>query len=97
MNNKKTKKNIKKFLNSEEGKMLNADVVKLGLSLGVIGAAAAPDDVSAGVTITHSNWFWLYGPTGGNHYSHVSHGSHSSHGSHGSHSSHGSHARGGWC
>ncbi|MCX7648569.1 MAG: His-Xaa-Ser repeat protein HxsA4, partial [Elusimicrobiales bacterium] len=81
-NNKKIKKNIKTFLNSEEGKILDSDIVKTAVALGIIGSSL-PTEANAAV---HTNYF-----DGTSHVSHASHGSHSSHGSHGSHSSHGSH------
>ena len=64
------KKNIRMFLNSEEGKMLDADIVKTGIALGIIGGAMA-DQASAAI---HSNYF-----TSNAHVSHQSHGSHGSH------------------
>ena len=87
----KVKKNIKMFLNSEEGKMLDADIVKTGLALGILGAVTADQaDAQIGWSIqTHTNRF-----TDNAHLSVLGHTSHASHGSHGSH---GSHARGGWC
>jgi len=80
----RVKKNIKMFLNSEEGKMLDADIVKAGIALGILGTAV--DAHAVGWNQAHKNYFSSSGHT-----SHQSHGSHSSHGSHGSH------ARGGWC
>lgn len=80
----KLKKNIKMFLNSEEGKMLGADIVKTGIALGILGTVV--DAQAQTWELIHNNYFDRY-----THVSHASHGSHSSHGSHGSH------ARGGWC
>ena len=55
---KKTKKAISKFLNSEEGKILNADVVKMGLTLGIVGAAAMTDpEIVAAWDMRHANYF----------------------------------------
>lgn len=51
------KKDISRFLNSEEGKILNADVVKLGVTLGIIGAAISEADVVSAETNTHRNFF----------------------------------------
>ncbi len=90
----RTGKNIRLFLNSEEGKMLDADIVKTGLALGIIGAAMA-DQANAAAISFHTNAFNETSHT--SHLSHGSHGSHGSHASHGSHGSHGSHSRGGWC
>ena len=70
----KLKKNIRMFLNSEEGKMLDADIVKAGIALGILGAAV---DAHAQAFPMHDNYFTQTG--------HVSHQSHGSHGSHGSH------------
>jgi uncharacterized membrane protein len=94
MNKKKNKiKNtIKTYLNSEEGKILDSDILKTAIALGIIGISTPDISYAQGV---HTNYTTFKA-----HYSHVSHGSHSSHGSHashGSHGSHGSHARGGWC
>ena len=81
----KLKKNIKMFLNSEEGKMLDADIVKTGIAMGIMGAALS--DASALPTpLVHANYF-----TATTHVSHMSHGSHASHSSHSSHASHASH------
>ena len=84
---KKENGKIKKFLSSEEGKMVDSDVLKTAIALGIIGAAMT-EDLSA-QNVLHTNYTAQTG-----HYSHGSHGSHASHGSHGSH---GSHSRGGWC
>ena len=64
--------------------MLDSDIVKTGLALGILGAAMVDQAVAA--DDVHTNFF---GAT--SHGSHLSHGSHGSHGYHGSHSSHGSH------
>jgi hypothetical protein len=53
----KYKKDISRFLNSEEGKILNADVVKLGVTLGIIGAAISEADVVSAATNAHRNYF----------------------------------------
>ncbi|MCR4820903.1 MAG: hypothetical protein K5838_07270 [Elusimicrobiales bacterium] len=60
---KNTKKNIKKFLNSEEGRILNSDVVKLGTTLGIVGAALSDADTLAvaGSTNQHQNYFGYAG------------------------------------
>ena len=86
MATKKGNGKIKKFLSSEEGKMVDSDVLKTAIALGIIGAALTED---ASAQVVHTNY-----TTSTSHYSHGSHGSHASHGSHGSH---GSHSRGGWC
>ena len=55
---KKTKKAISRFLNSEEGKILNSDVVKMGLTLGIVGAAAMTDpEIVAAFDMKHANYF----------------------------------------
>ncbi len=99
----KAGKNIKRFLSSEEGKMLDSDIVRAGIALGILGTVAV-DQASAQI---HTNYLHTTGHAShnshgshashGSHGSHASHGSHGSHSSHGSHGSHGSHARGGWC
>ena len=68
---KKTNGKIKRFLSSEEGKMVDSDVLKTAIALGIIGATA-PEDLSAQQPIVHSNFTANTG-----HYSHGSHGSHS--------------------
>ena len=50
----KIKKNIRLFLNSEEGKMLDADIVKTGLALGILGTALVDQ---ANAQQVHSNYF----------------------------------------
>jgi hypothetical protein len=104
---KKYKKDISRFLNSEEGKILNADIVKLGVTLGIIGVAVSDADiVVGGTTNTHRNYF-QHNKSSHTNYSykfwgyHInysvvvpanSHYSHVAHNSHGSHGSHGSHS-----
>jgi|GEM_PF-2252138 len=104
-NNKNRLKNsIKTYLNSEEGKILDSDLVKAAIALGIIGAVT-PDLTPQAVFHTNamSSSAHLNHVSHGSHSSHGSHGSHSAHGSHGSHSAHGSHgahgshSRGGWC
>jgi len=54
----KSKKSISRFLNSEEGKILNSDIVKLGVTLGVIGAAVAETEtIAVAATNQHRNFF----------------------------------------
>ena len=80
---KKTQRGIERFLNSEEGKMLDSDIIKAAIVLGAVEAAlihnASPLAAQQGTF--HNNWMQANG-----HQSHVSHGSHGSHGS-----------SGGWC
>jgi hypothetical protein len=65
------KKELKKFLVSEEGKIVEKSAVKLGVTLlavaGIVSGIMKPSDVNADC---------LHG-------SHSSHGSHGSHGNHG--------------
>jgi hypothetical protein len=65
----KIKKDISSFLSSEEGKIVEKDVIKLGIALiavaGVLGGLMTAKDVNAQQCY------------------HGSHGSHNSHGSHG--------------
>lgn len=67
----KIKKELKKFLVSEEGKIVEKSAVKLGITLfavaGMMSGIMKPTDVNAACS------------------SHNNHGSHNSHGSHGSH------------
>jgi len=81
----KIKKNLRTFLNSEEGKISKKSVAKIGAALAVIWIALDATITHAG----HSNYFHNSGAQG-RHASHASHASHGSHGSHGSHASHGS-------
>ena len=80
--NRRMQKNIKLFLNSEEGKMLDADIVKTAVAFGFIGVALAGNAEAAQREKIHTNYF-----DASSHKSSL----------HGSHGSHGSHARGGWC
>ena len=61
------KRDLKEFLTSEEGKIVEKNAVKLAVTLtaiaGIIGGVMKPHDVQAGCA-------------------HTSHGSHGSHGSH---------------
>lgn len=63
----KIKKELKTFLMSEEGKIVEKDAIKLGLTLiaaaGILSGVMSAHDVQAGCV-------------------HTSHGSHGSHGSH---------------
>ena len=71
----KIKKNIKAFLNSEDGKITKKSIIKAGIILGTIGSI-----VDANMASAHENFSIT--ETG-----HISHGSY--HGAHGSHGSHG--------
>ncbi|MBP5287213.1 MAG: hypothetical protein J6Z08_04880 [Elusimicrobiales bacterium] len=73
---------LTRFLTSEEGKVVKGDVVKMAVSLGLIGIAA--QDVFAD-SAEHSNSFHNAGYPGGAYHDsgHASHSSHNSHGSHG--------------
>ena len=77
----KIKKELKMFLVSEEGKIVEKNAVKLGVTLlavaGILSGVMKPTDVNAACG------------------SHMNHGSHASHASHGSHGNHG--RGGGWC
>jgi hypothetical protein len=87
MQNKKSIPKIKKdigiFLSSEEGKIVEKDVIGLGIAMiavaGILGGVMITKDANAQCVHT-------------SHGSHASHASHSSHGSHGSHASHASHS-----
>ncbi len=72
----KIKKDLKTFLNEEEGKITKKSIKKIGLGLIIAGIAVSglmQADKTLAQICSHS--------------SHGSHGSHSSHGSHGSHCS----------
>jgi len=74
------KKDLRAFLNEEEGKITKKSLQKIGLGLLTAGMALSglmQADKTLAQTCSHA--------------SHASHGSHSSHGSHDSHGSHGSH------
>lgn len=80
----KLKKNIKKFLNSEEGKISKKGIIKAGILLGAVGAAIDP-----GTAVAHTNWSThsnLGVSTSGNTCIHNS-----------GHSYHDQHDVGGWC
>ncbi len=79
------KKEIKDFLLNEEGKISKKNVVKIGVSMAVLGMALKSQDASAHTNIlgTHTSSF-----TGTAHQSGQEHNSHTSHSAHGS---------GGWC
>ena len=90
----KIRKDIARFLTSEEGKILKKDIVKAAAILGIIGATMMKaEDLLA----QHTNALHNSGGQGSHvsHSSHASHASHGSHGSHGSHASHGSHGSNG--
>jgi hypothetical protein len=89
MKTKKIKKNLKKFLSSEEGKITKKRIVQMGVILGVASSMIGFNEAMA----QHTNYLHNSAGTGkhGSHSSHSSHGSHGSHGSHVSHSSHSSH------
>lgn len=89
----KIKKDLKKFLISEEGKIVEKDAIELGLVLiavtGILSGVMNTKDVLA-------NSF--PGSCGYTPSCAVLPACHASHASHASHSSHGSHSRGGgWC
>lgn len=75
----KFKKEIKAFLNSEEGKISKKSIIKAGLVVGAIGGIVN----KASAQNTHHSAITDYYPG-----THTSHGSHNSHNSHGSHNSH---------
>jgi hypothetical protein len=89
MQNKKSIPKIKKdigiFLSSEEGKIVEKDVIGLGIAMiavaGILGGVMITKDANAQCAAGHYA-----------HSSHSSHGSHASHASHGSHASHASHS-----
>ncbi|MCD4694440.1 hypothetical protein K8R62_03735 [bacterium] len=71
----KIKKDISRFLNSEEGRVNKKDIPKIAMRIVALGIGLAG----------------LINPSSGNAAStHASHGSHSSHASHASHASHSS-------
>lgn len=76
----KIRKNLRAFLNEEEGKITKKSLQKIGLGLITAGLALSglmQADKTLAQTCSHT--------------SHASHGSHSSHSSHGAHAAHGSH------
>jgi hypothetical protein len=83
----KAKKTLKAFLTSEEGRISNESIAKIGLavvsSAMVFSGVIKPDAHLAQAGCVHASH--------GSHGSHASHGSHGSHSNHSSHSSHGSH------
>ena len=95
----KIRKDLKKFLISEEGKIVEKDAIELGLALvavsGILSGVMSAKDVLA------ASWPGSCGatpPVCAAPACHASHSSHASHASHASHGSHGAHGRGGgWC
>ncbi len=79
MKEKKIKKDLKKFLLSEEGKITKKRVVQMGTILGAVAFMSGFSEAQA----QHTNYLHNSGDIG----RHTSHSSHSSHGSHGSHGS----------
>jgi len=73
------KKDLRAFLNEEEGKITKKSLQKIGLGLLTAGMALS-GLMQADKTLAQCS-----------HYSHTSHSSHGAHGAHGSHSSHGAH------
>ena len=65
----KSKKSISKFLNSEEGKILNSDVVKMGITLGIAGAVMATETETVLAVSKHANYFRGNSSTGHLNYS----------------------------
>jgi len=86
----KAKKTLRAFLTSEEGKISNESIAKIGLtvisSAVVLSGVIRPDAHLAQASCVHASH-----SSHGSHGSHGAHGSHGSHGSHGAHGSHGSH------
>lgn len=80
---KPVKTDLTRYLTSEEGKIVKANVVKMAVALGIVGLAA--QEVMAGHTSGHNNSLHNAGSGGGAYHSsgHASHASHGSHGSHG--------------
>lgn len=79
------KKDIRDFLVCEEGKITKKGIVKIGITLGILGFAVRPDkavDAAPSPFATHDSAFFTTATKSG-HASHASHASHSSHGSHG--------------
>lgn len=81
----KIKKHVKTFLLSEEGRISQKSLLKIGLGLIAISRLFASTDVEAA---KHGNtWSTIkQSSTGSYHTSHASHGSHNSHSSHATHS-----------
>lgn len=86
------KKDIIDFLLSEEGKVTEKKIAKVGISLGVLALMARPGDALAtgghGSSPAHTSDFTTVTSPPGGHYSHASHASHGSHSNH---------SAGGWC
>jgi len=80
------KKDIKDFILNEEGKISQKNIVKLGISLAILGVSLRPENVQAGHAShdSHSNAFFSTGRGG--------HNSASIHTA-----GHDNHSAGGWC
>jgi len=85
------KKDLKAFLTSEEGKITNKNILKLGLGLIMVFRAIQHDIAKGAQSPEFKNNSFVDSTKKLVFSSHVSHASHSSHSSHGSHASHGSH------
>ena len=82
------KKDLRAFLNEEEGKITKKSLQKIGLGLLTAGMALSglmQADKTLGLMQADKTLAQC------SHYSHTSHGAHGAHGAHGSHSSHGAH------
>jgi hypothetical protein len=84
------KKNIKDFVLSEEGKISQKNIAKLGVSLAILGMMLQPESAQAqhASHSSHSNGFFRTATDSG-HTSNTIHWN--------VHANHGNHGRGGWC
>ena len=83
------KKDIKHFLFSEEGKVTEQNIVRIGMGLTMLGIMLNATEAFSAHSSSFVNDATI---SRGKHVSHAAHGSHGSHSSHGSHGSHGSHS-----
>lgn len=84
----KVKKEIRDFCFSEEGQISKKSIIRMGLTLTILGVAIGPVQAnhnSAVLPATHNNAFFSTGQGGHSSATHASHASHPSHTSHGSH------------
>lgn len=81
------KKDIKHFLFSEEGKVTEQNIVRIGMGLTMLGIM-----LNATEAFSHNSSF-VNDPalSRGKHASHSQHAAHTNHASHGSHTNHASH------
>jgi len=85
------KKDIKHFLFSEEGKVTEQNIARIGMGLTMLGIMLNATEAFSAHNSSFVNDPAISRGKHASHNSHAAHTNHSSHGSHSNHSSHGSH------